>query len=328
LFIFTDFLFSIVLIIFGLTVGKQLKACKVKNVIPESVPLERILQWSTKFVIIVFNPVIIIGAVWLVDLNDSKLIILPILGGFTLILGGLLSLLASKLLKLNRQKMGSMFTSGGFSNWGSFGVLICFMFLGEESLAFAALFMLLEQFLYYSAFFPIAKLFGESKEADKRWRDTFLKLFKDPLIVASFLAIVIGIVLNASRLERPDFYSTITEVLVPLLTFILVVATGYNMKFNAVKGYVKESIVISTIKFIVVPVIIVTTAFLFNLHNLNQGVVISVILIMSVMPPAFLSLVPPQLYKLDIDLANSSWLFNTALWLLLLPVMYGLVQFI
>ena len=151
-------MFSIAPIIFGLTGGKQLKALKIKNIIAESVPLERILQWSTKFVIIVFYPIIIIGAVWLVELNDMKLIILPVLGGFTLILGSLLSLLASRLLKLERQKMGSMFISGGFSNWGSFGVLICFVFLGEESLAFAALFMLLEQFLYYSTFSQLLKI--------------------------------------------------------------------------------------------------------------------------------------------------------------------------
>jgi predicted permease len=318
----------VALIIFGLTLGKQLKALKMKNIIAESVPLEQILQWSTKLVIIFFNPVIIIGAVWLVDLDDRKLFILPVLGGFTLILGGLLALLASKLLKLSRQKMGSMFTSGGFSNWGSFGVLICFVFLGEESLAFVALFMLLEQFLYYSAFFPIAKLFGESKDTGKKWRDTILSLMTDPMIVASSLGILVGILLNATEWQRPDFYSTINEILVPLLTFILVVSTGYNMKFKAVKAYVKESIAISTIKFIVVPFIVVSISFLFDLDNLNQGVVMNVILIMSIMPPAFLSLIPPQLYQLDVDLANSSWLINTALWILLLPIMYGIVHFI
>ncbi|MBM7571705.1 AEC family transporter [Aquibacillus albus] len=257
-----------------------------------------------------------------------KLIILPILGAFTLLLGGLFSLLASKLLKLNRYKMGSMFVSGGFSNWNSFGVLICFMFLGEESLAFVALFILLEQILYYSVFFPIAKLFGENKDTSKRWRDTILNLLTDPLIVASFSGIMIGILLNYSKWQRPEFYSTIIDILVPLLTLVLVVSTGYNMRFKAVKGYVKESIVISTIKFIVVPFIIVSAGFLFNLDNVNQGVVIHVILIMSIMPPAFLSLIPPQLYKLDVDLANSSWIFNTAVWMLLLPIMYGIVQFI
>ncbi|WP_163536215.1 AEC family transporter [Gracilibacillus sp. YIM 98692] len=326
--IYTDFLFTITLIIVGLALGKQLKALERKNIIVESVPLARILQWSAKLAIIIFSPVIVIGAVWLVDLNHIKLILLPLLGVLTLVLGGLFSFLASKVLKLTRPKIGSMFTSGAFSNWGSFGVFICFVFLGEESLAYVAMFMLFEQFLYYSTFFPIAKFLGESKDTVKKWSEIILRLITDPLIVASFSAIVIGIILNVFKLSRPEFYSTLNEVLVPLLTFILVVSTGYNMKFRAVKGYVKESFVISTIKFIVVPLIVVTIGFLFGLDDLNNGIVINVILIMAVMPPAFMSLIPPQLYKLDVDLANSSWLLNTVLWILLLPIMYGIVRYI
>ncbi|PMC39330.1 hypothetical protein CJ195_05210 [Bacillus sp. UMB0899] len=67
------------------------------------------------------------------------------------------------------------------------------------------------------------------------------------------------------------------------------------MKFKEVKGYVKESFVISTIKFILVPLIVVSIGFLF---------------------------------KLDVDLASSSWIFNTTLWILLLPIMYGIVHYI
>ncbi|MFH5184040.1 hypothetical protein ACHHV8_16140 [Paenibacillus sp. TAB 01] len=54
--------------------------------------------------------------------------------------------------------------------------------------------------------------------------------------------------------------------------------------------------------------------------------VLKVILILTAMPPAFTSLVPPQLYQLDTDLANSSWLFNSAMLLLVAPMLYLVVH--
>jgi len=40
------------------------------------------------------------------------------------------------------------------------------------------------------------------------------------------------------------------------------------------------------------------------------------------MPPAFISLIPPQLYDLDTDLANSSWLVNTGALVAVVPALH------
>ncbi len=36
---------------------------------------------------------------------------------------------------------------------------------------------------------------------------------------------------------------------------------------------------------------------------------------------AFIALIPPSIYDLDLDLANSSWLFTTALLVVVLPLL-------
>ena len=66
----------------------------------------------------------------------------------------------------------------------------------------------------------------------------------------------------------------------------------------------------------------VTLALLTGLGEADGGFALRVVFVLAAMPPAFYSLIPPQIYKLDGDLANSCWLFNSGVFLLLLPGLY------
>jgi hypothetical protein len=127
-------LFSVGIIAVGLLLGKGLSWLWKRDIISASVPVDHILKRMIKTVIIAVNPIIIIGAFWYVQLANVKLILLPFLGVFSLILGGFLAIAASKLQKLDRTKTGSMFVSGSFTNMGGFGTLFCFV-LPDEACA-------------------------------------------------------------------------------------------------------------------------------------------------------------------------------------------------
>ena len=60
-------------------------------------------------------------------------------------------------------------------------------------------------------------------------------------------------------------------------------------------------------------------AWLLGLGAYQDGLLIYVLLILSAMPPAVMSLVPAQLYKLDIELANANWIVSTSMLLVVLP---------
>ncbi len=293
--------------------------------LPLAWPIDKMIKALIRIVLLGINPLVLIGAFWFVDLGDTSLIYLPILGICTLILGGTLGIVAAKLLKLNRPQTGSMFVTGAFVNIGSFGTLFCFLFLGEASVAFAALFRLFEELIYYTVAFPIAKAYGSSDENVKK-KSALKKIITDPFIMITFSAIVIGGTLNVSPLERPEFYGSLNQVLVPLSSFLLVIPVGFAMRFGSVKGYLKESFSASVIKFLLVPLTITSTAYFLGLGDMHNGMVLGVILILSAMPPAVSSLVPPQLFKLDVDLANSSWLVNTGLLIVILPILYMIVS--
>ncbi len=304
-----------------------MRQLRQRLVIPSKVPIEKMVNWLTKIALIVLSPFILIGVFWVVDIQNSMLILLPVLGILCLVLGGSVGILFAKALRVDRQRTGAMFTSGSFSNWGSFGTLLCFMMLGEQSLVFVALFRLVEEFVYYTIGFPIAKTYGMVDKIKERRRTIIFRILKDPFIIAAFSAIFIGGLLNISTFERPEFYPLFINFIVPFYTFMLVISVGYNMRFTAIKGYLKEIFAISIAKYVIVPVSIVAISYAIGLGSLYDGMVIKVILILTAMPPAFISLIPPKLYGLDVDLANSSFLINTALLLFVVPLLYLVIQF-
>lgn len=323
----TNFIFALTIIIIGLLFGRGLRILLDKGKISSATKMHKILKGCTMTALLLINPLIIMGAFWFVQLDDMKLTLIPILGGLTLALGGALALVAARLYRLNRMQTGAMFASGTFTNLGSFGALFCFVFLGEESLVFVAMFRLLEDLIYYTVGFPIAQSYGERQGTDKG-QSPVKKILTNPFIIVTFTAITIGGILNLSSWERPAVYGDLNSFLVPLFTILLVVPTGFNMRITAVRGYLKEGLTIAVIKFILVPITIVCLAVLFNLNSLYDGMVLKVLILLAAMPPGFTSLVPPQLFKLDMDLANSSWFINTVLLILVLPILYFLVVYL
>jgi len=78
---------------------------------------------------------------------------------------------------------------------------------------------------------------------------------------------------------------------------------------------------VSIIKFICVPVLATTLAYLIGFGKIDNGLPLKVVMILSCMPVAFNALIPPSIYDLDLDLANSCWFFTTAMLIFVLPAL-------
>ncbi len=100
------------------------------------------------------------------------------------------------------------------------------------------------------------------------------------------------------------------------------------MKFRKVGTYLRECLSISLIKFILVPVLVSLPAYFLGYGNIQNGLPLKVVLILSSMPVAFNALIPPSIYNLDLDLANSCWFFTTAMLLVVLPVLLLIINMI
>jgi predicted permease len=74
------------------------------------------------------------------------------------------------MFKLSPQKTGTLYGCGAFTNIGSTGALVCFVFLCEKGFALVLIYKLFEELSYYAIGFPIAKYYSSSSR-EERIRD-------------------------------------------------------------------------------------------------------------------------------------------------------------
>jgi len=316
------FFFTFGWIVSGLLIGYGVQALIKREVLHLPLPLDQLRRFLVKLALLFINPIAIVGAIWTIRMNDARMAAFPVLGVFAILLGGLLALWASKILKLERKKAGSLFACGFFTNTSAIGGLICYVFLGEMGFALVAFYRIFEEFIYYGVGLPIARLYSTDTHEKETWQDKLKRLGTDIFVLVSLISLFTGGLLNVSGLKRPEFYQTINSVLIPLGTLALLISIGLAMRIKTIQDYLKECVAVSAIKFLIVPVILTLTAFLLGYGKIENGLPLKVVMILSSMPVAFTALVPPSLYDLDIDLANSCWLFSTSLLVVVLPVLY------
>ncbi len=265
------------------------------------------------------NPLVTASAFWGLGSASRGLTALPLLGLFALVLGGAGGLALSAVLRHDPKKAGAAFVSASFTNIGNFGGLICFVFFGEGSYAYVSLYKLFEEAYYYLAGYPAAKWFGSRGETSaeptrpgtKGFLSNLMALVKDPYIAAYATAIALGLALRGLGIPRPAFLSSLNALLIPLSSLFLVVSVGFRMRFSAVGAYRN--------KFAAVPAAVTAAAALAGLRG--EDMAFRVVVVLSAMPPAFNSLIPPAIYGLDQDLANSCWLFCTGALALVIPAL-------
>ncbi len=315
------FFYSFSVIIFGLSLGYIIQVLVNRDMIKLPISIDRSRKSLQYTALLFVNPVAIVGAIWIVNIQNLRIAALPFLGLFALIMGGMLALGTAKLLHLEPKKTGAMYGCGSFTNIGSIGALICFVFLGEPGFALVPIYKLFEEVSYYGIGFPIAKYYSNSTDTHEGKWSRLKGLAKDPFILVALSSIIIGGLLNYSNLKRPEFYATVNTVFVPLGTIMLLISIGMAIKFKRVRHYVKECIAVSLIKFGIVPILASTLAVLIGFGNIDGGLPLKVVIILSSMPVAFNALIPPSIYDLDLDLANSCWFVTTALLIVVLPVL-------
>jgi len=325
---FNNIIISLGIIFFGLIVGYIIQLLTQRGIIQLPISLEKLRKLLQKIGLLFFMPISFTGALWIIKIDDIKIAALPFLGIFALLIGGLLGLAAARFLQLKRKDTGSMFTCGSFTNIGSIGGLICYLFLGEKGFALVPIYKLFEQVIYYTIGFPIAKSFSSNINKKENIIFHLKRVFTDIFVIVALVSIIIGTFLNLFGIERPTFYKTINAIFIPTGTAILLVSIGLAMKFGRVKSYVNECVAISIIKFVLLPSIISTIAFFLDYGEIGEGLPLKVVIILSSMPVAFSALIPVSIYDLSLDLANSCWLVTTLSLIIILPLLFYIISLI
>ena len=320
------FLYSFGIIVFGLGLGVAVQALDRSGRIRLPLAIDDLRKLLQKVALLGLNPVAIVGAIWTVRIRDASLIALPFVGFFALTIGGLMALGAARALRLSHRKTGAIFGCGSFTNIGSIGALICFICLGEAGFALVPIYKLFEEVSYYAIGFPIAKFYSGAEASDAGAAARLKGLFRDPFILVAVSSLVLGALVNVSGLQRPALYGAVNAVVVPLATIMLLASIGLALRFSRVSDYVRECAAVSLIKFLLVPVCASSLAWAIGFGAIDNALPLKVVIILSSMPVAFNALIPPSIYDLDLDLANSCWFVTTALLVVVLPLLLFVIN--
>jgi predicted permease len=313
-----NLLFSLGLIVAGLVAGYVWQRWTIAKGPSHAAAIPRLRKGLQKIGLLFFMPISFVGAVWIVSLENIRILFLPLIGAGALLLGGLSGLAAAILLNRSDRQKGTLFCCGSFTNIGSIGALVSFVFLGESGFALIALYKLFEEIIYYSIGFPIARYFSGG-DRESTFGQRLRTVATDPFFLAATGAFVCGFVLNLSSIPRPFFYETVNAFFVPAGTFILLTSIGLGMRFSSLAGRFTDGLAMILIKFIIIPTVAVAAAYLAGLNAIDDGLPLKVVLIASSMPVAFTALVAVSIYDLDLDLANACWLITTASLLVVVP---------
>lgn len=321
-------LFSLSLIILGVLSGYCIQLTVGKKFIKFHLDVVTLRRNIQKVVLLGIVPVTVVGALWIIEFDDLRLAAFPLIGVFHYFLGGFFAICAARFLKLGRKETGSLFCSGFFSNIGSVGGLIVYIFLGEQGFALVPVYHVFGQLCYFTVGFPIARYYSSGDTKGDPLFVVIRRVFSDKFVRATVSAIMIGSVLNFSGMERPLFYSSINSIFIPAAAFLMLVSIGLAMRFSKVWSYPRECLSIGIIRMIIMPMLLPLIAFLMGYHSLMGGIPFKVVVILSFMPVAFIGMIPPSIYDLDIDLSNSCWLFSTGSLLFIIPLLYVILSFI
>ena len=262
-------------------------------------------------------PVSAMLSLWGLPSPDPRLLVLPALGLAAWICGGALAVFFSRRMALSPEKTGSMYCCGTFTNIGAVGCLVAVMQFGEQAIAMASLYRLCEEMFYFGVALPVARSF--SAHASRLSRS--FRLHVDPVLAAVLAALALGLVLNLADVSRPDVLGTLSSAAMIAGTICFLLSIGMGLRPSRMTCYLREAAVISLIKFAFVPVIVTSLAVLAGLGDVEGGLPLRVVIILSSMPVAMNALIPPSLFDLDLDLANACWVFTTLALVVILPIL-------
>lgn len=317
---------SLGIIIVGLALGYTIQRLSKAHVLHLPISLDELRKYLQKTALLFVLPVTVMGAIWIVDVQSLSIAALPLIGVGAITLGGILALIAARILRFEPHKTGALIPCGSFTNIGSIGALICYVYLGEKGFALVPIYKLFEELIYYSVGFPIAKYFSAMNVTQDSTKKRLRALIGDPFILVALSSILLGGILNFCNLPRPDLFGTINAVFIPLGTGLLLISIGLAMRFERVRHYLPACTLVALIKFFIVPLCATTAAWLLGYGQIDNGLPLKVVIILSSMPVAFNALIPPSIYDLDLDLANACWFFTTSALIVILPVLLMLIN--
>lgn len=275
----------------------------------------------------VLVPPIAVSAMIRAPLAGANMVAMAALGIWCLLVGALLGRLYVSARRLPAAQGGALLGCAAMCNVVSFGGLVVFAFWGNRGLQQLYLFKIFEHVVYFGVFYPWCAAFAADRS---RGGTGMLGTFRrHPITLVPIAAVAVGLTWNLLRFGGPDppagpppWTQHLNPVLVPLHVAMLTFAVGLTLSPSRVGRHATECLAVSVIGFLARPLLTALAAWPCLAMGWINDLGLRVAVAVAAMPVAFNALIPPALFGLDEDLANSCWIVTTAAMVVVVPLLY------
>lgn len=272
---------------------------------------------------------------WVLPLT-RELALIPLYGFLFILFPGAIGLVLIRRFR-NYLDKGAYLASAMLANIGTLGGVCAFILYNEQGFAYAQLIGTCQNIMLVLLVFPFAqycymkqhrepapeteKPSGKGlRKGSRRWDFIHMFFSWNQLSLVGMLA---GLLLHGLGIERPQSLAPLFQSLVHFGAWTAMLPVGFLIDFSRARRYLKYVLDLAALRFLIVPAFIYITSRLV----FDDQVLLSTFLILATTPTAINAVLASRLYQLRVDLAISSFIMTTALYLLLVfPALFFLLR--
>lgn len=273
----------------------------------------------------IINTLLALLSFWVLPLTWS-LLLLPLFGFYLVLFPGAIGYVLFARRLENYLDRGAYVASAMLANLGTLGGVCAFILYNEQGFAYTQLIGAFQLMLLCLIVFPYAR-FCQVKAAGRTpEHHRPLQNLRDMFLTPNQLCLVgmvIGFALNASGIERPAALGPVFQSLVHIGAWSAMLPVGFLLSFGAARRNLSRIKSLTFLRFLLMPV---ATYFIAK-PIVADPVLRHTIIILSCCPTAINAVLAARLYKLNVDLAATSFLVTTAAYLVIIfPVLFFLMK--
>lgn len=220
----------------------------------------------------------------------------------------------------NPLDQGSYMISMMLGNIGTLAGLCAYVLFGEKGFAYVQLIAVPQILVIVLYCFPMAQRFYEiGTGSGEKGKTNFLRLLLTPNQLPA-LGVAAGLLLSGLHVERPEAVGTLFTVLIHVSAWMGMMPVGYDLHLSSVGTWAFRLWPIFPVKFIFLPAVLYGLTVLF----VSDPAMITCVILSAGAPTAIFAVAASQLYGLNVDMAESSFVTTT---LVFLFILYPLVYF-
>ena len=255
-----------------------------------------------------------------------SLLLLPLFGFYLVLFPGAIGYALFARHLTDYLDRGAYVASAMLANLGTLGGVCAFILYNETGFAYTQLIGAFQNMLLCLVVFPYArfcqmKAAGRTSEHHSRLKD-----LRDMFLTPNQLCLVgmiAGFTLNACGIERPAVLGPVFQSLVHIGAWSAMLPVGFLLSFGAARGNLSRIRSLTFLRFLLMPIV---TYFIVK-ALVADPILRHTIIILSCSPPAINAVLASRLYKLNVDLAATSFLVTTGAYLLVIfPILFFLMK--